>query len=188
MTALRKPDGEVIVVRARSMVGLLPVFASVRPQCVAVGGAAELPRAGPLVHGQRASVPAPSRRYFAHGEPPELVCLVDKPRFQTAVRADARRAGVPVVRSGCVRSRASILNIRSFSIWTEARRASTTSRRNRRRPQFGGNSNWRGPIWFPLNFLALQSLRALHQWFGRRFHGRIADGLWPERPSRRRGG
>jgi hypothetical protein len=31
---------------------------------------------------------------------------------------------------------------------------------------FGGNSNWRGPIWFPLNFLAIESLRHLHNFFG----------------------
>jgi hypothetical protein len=31
---------------------------------------------------------------------------------------------------------------------------------------FGGNSNWRGPIWFPLNFLLAASLERYHQFFG----------------------
>jgi hypothetical protein len=31
---------------------------------------------------------------------------------------------------------------------------------------YGGNSNWRGPVWFPLNFLAIESLRHLHNFFG----------------------
>jgi hypothetical protein len=31
---------------------------------------------------------------------------------------------------------------------------------------FGGNSNWQGPIWFPLNFLAIESLSHLHAFFG----------------------
>ncbi len=31
---------------------------------------------------------------------------------------------------------------------------------------FGGNSNWRGPIWMPVNFLILFSLRQYHQYFG----------------------
>ncbi len=31
---------------------------------------------------------------------------------------------------------------------------------------FGGNSNWRGPIWFPLNFLLVESLQKFHHYFG----------------------
>jgi hypothetical protein len=31
---------------------------------------------------------------------------------------------------------------------------------------FGGNSNWRGPIWFPLNWLVVGSLERYHQFFG----------------------
>ena len=31
---------------------------------------------------------------------------------------------------------------------------------------FGGNSNWRGPIWFPVNFLLVESLQKFHHYFG----------------------
>jgi hypothetical protein len=31
---------------------------------------------------------------------------------------------------------------------------------------FGGNSNWRGPIWFPVNFLIIESLQKFHHYFG----------------------
>ncbi len=31
---------------------------------------------------------------------------------------------------------------------------------------FGGNSNWRGPIWFPLNFLIIESLQKFHHYYG----------------------
>lgn len=31
---------------------------------------------------------------------------------------------------------------------------------------FGGNSNWRGPIWFPLNFLTIESLQRFHYYLG----------------------
>ena len=30
---------------------------------------------------------------------------------------------------------------------------------------FGGNSNWRGPIWFPMNFLLIDSLKELHKFY-----------------------
>ncbi len=31
---------------------------------------------------------------------------------------------------------------------------------------FGGNSNWRGPVWFPTNLLVIRALRQLHQFYG----------------------
>jgi hypothetical protein len=31
---------------------------------------------------------------------------------------------------------------------------------------FGGNSNWRGPVWFPLNFLLVEALQKFHYYFG----------------------
>jgi hypothetical protein len=31
---------------------------------------------------------------------------------------------------------------------------------------FGGNSNWRGPIWFPVNFLIIESLQKFHHYLG----------------------
>ncbi len=35
--------------------------------------------------------------------------------------------------------------------------------------QFGGNSNWRGPIWFPMNFLIIESLQKFHHYYGNDF-------------------
>ena len=31
---------------------------------------------------------------------------------------------------------------------------------------FGGNSNWRGPIWMPMNFLLIESLQKFHHYYG----------------------
>jgi hypothetical protein len=31
---------------------------------------------------------------------------------------------------------------------------------------FGGNSNWRGPIWFPLNYLMIEALQKYHHYYG----------------------
>lgn len=34
---------------------------------------------------------------------------------------------------------------------------------------FGGNSNWRGPVWFPLNFMIIESLQRFHHYYGEDF-------------------
>jgi hypothetical protein len=34
---------------------------------------------------------------------------------------------------------------------------------------FGGNSNWRGPVWFPMNFLLVRGLVQLHAYYGDTF-------------------
>jgi hypothetical protein len=34
---------------------------------------------------------------------------------------------------------------------------------------FGGNSNWRGPVWFPVNFLLIESLQKFHHYLGESF-------------------
>jgi len=31
---------------------------------------------------------------------------------------------------------------------------------------FGGNSNWRGPIWFPVNYLLIEALQKFHHFYG----------------------
>jgi hypothetical protein len=47
---------------------------------------------------------------------------------------------------------------------------------------FGGNSNWRGPVWFPINYLLVEALQKFHYYFGDAFHVRLPDGsdgsLW----------
>jgi hypothetical protein len=39
---------------------------------------------------------------------------------------------------------------------------------------FGGNSNWRGPVWFPVNYLLIEALERYHHFYG--------DGLRVECP------
>ena len=30
---------------------------------------------------------------------------------------------------------------------------------------FGGNSNWRGPVWFPINYLLIEALQKFHHYY-----------------------
>ena len=41
---------------------------------------------------------------------------------------------------------------------------------------FGGNSNWRGPIWMPLNYLLVRSLRRFHTYLGHSFTVELPTG------------
>src|SRR6266545_1364249 len=41
---------------------------------------------------------------------------------------------------------------------------------------FGGNSNWRGPIWFPVNYLLVEALRVYHRYLGDAFQVEFPTG------------
>jgi hypothetical protein len=41
---------------------------------------------------------------------------------------------------------------------------------------FGGNSNWRGPIWFPINYLIIEALREYHSYYGDDFQVEFPTG------------
>src|SRR5204862_259724 len=46
---------------------------------------------------------------------------------------------------------------------------------------FGGNSNWRGPIWFPVNYLVIEALRRYARYFGDSFTVEHPTGSGQER-------
>ena len=50
--------------------------------------------------------------------------------------------------------------------WPATTSPSATSRPSRRTGLFGGNSNWRGPVWFPVNYLIIEALRRYAEFFG----------------------
>ena len=44
---------------------------------------------------------------------------------------------------------------------------------------FGGNSNWRGPVWFPINALLIRALLNLYAFYGDEFTVRVPDRVGP---------
>ena len=47
---------------------------------------------------------------------------------------------------------------------------------------FGGNSNWRGPIWFPINYLLIESLQKFHHYLGEDFQVECPTGSGSRSP------
>ena len=45
---------------------------------------------------------------------------------------------------------------------------------------FGGNSNWRGPVWIPMNVLLIRALLQFHGYYGDSFQRRMSDRLRPD--------
>ncbi len=50
---------------------------------------------------------------------------------------------------------------------------------------FGGNSNWRGPVWFPVNFLLVESLQKYHHFLGDAFTVELPTGSGRQATPRR---
>ena len=42
---------------------------------------------------------------------------------------------------------------------------------------FGGNSNWRGPVWMPVNALLIRALLSFYLYYGDELQNRVSDRL-----------
>jgi hypothetical protein len=164
-------NGNTTQLRAQSMVGLLPLFA------VRVATAERLSRAPDFAGHLRwflANKPAyaavitgdddarrPAGRDGAHLL--SIVGLERLSRVLSRVLDEAQFLAPTGVRSlsGVHRDHPFVLDLgdgRSASVDYEP--AESTS------GLFGGNSNWRGPVWFPVNHLLIESLRRYSDWTG----------------------
>ncbi len=156
---LRADDGRIRELKTRSMVGVVPMFA------VAVVGEKRLTALRRLALA------------WAKEHAPELV---------ENVETDERREVFSLVRpERLTRVLGKVLDEREFLSPHGLRALSAYHRDHPLRVQlageefsvdyepaeshtvmFGGNSNWRGPVWFPLNYLVVQSLRTFDEEFG----------------------
>ena len=163
---LHLPDGRDFFVRMRSMVGLIPLYAC-----------RHLP-AGWL---ERMPGFAKRFRWFLDNEPDlidncgiardgaegeeRLLSLVSPDRLRRILRLmlDEReflsRFGVRSL-SRVHRENPYIISIAGQEYRVDYDPAESTT------GMFGGNSNWRGPIWFPVNFMLIESLRRYHSFLG----------------------
>ncbi|GAA2903644.1 glucosidase [Actinoplanes cyaneus] len=163
---LRLPDGEARHMRIRSMVGLLPLAAATvyDPALVArfpqlLANARDFVSRHPSV----SSVLTPGRMAGEDGE--HLLAFFDEDRLR---RILARLLDPGEFLSGYgIRSlsRHHADHPFEFPVGGETLRVSYLPAESDS-GLFGGNSNWRGPIWFPVNMLIVRSLLNLYVGYG----------------------
>jgi len=163
---LQLPTGERKPLRLRSMVGLIPLFAveTLEPQLLdkVPNFRARLewflayrPDLARLV--SRWSEPGSGeRRLLSLLRGHRMKCLLRRMLDETEFLSEY---GVRSL-SRCHRDAPYVLSEagRTFSVSYQP--AESTS------GLFGGNSNWRGPIWLPMNYLVIESLQKFHHYYG----------------------
>jgi hypothetical protein len=167
--ALHLPDGESFPMKVRSMVGLIPLFAveTLEPDLLA-----RLPgfkrRLEWFIDNRRDLVyNVACMRRQGEGER-RLLSVVDpnKLRRVLALMLDEREFlsphGIRAL-SRFHRDQPYMLgaNGNTYRVAYEPAESSTGL--------FGGNSNWRGPVWFPMNYLLIESLQKFHHYMGDEF-------------------
>ncbi len=150
------------------MVGLIPLFAVETLELRALRPAARLQAAHAVVHREpaRASPQHVETQTTADGKVRRFLSLVDRDRLRRSPAGTCSTRASSSRRTASARSRASTASIRTSSTSTGRSTGSTTSRPSPRPSLFGGNSNWRGPVWFPVNFLIIESLQKFHYYLG----------------------
>ena len=173
--AIHLPNGEQHYLKVRSMVGLIPLFAveTLEPETIArLPGFQRrmqwfldnMPDFASHVDSSQMSPNGP-RRLLSLVDRKQLVrilgYMVDKEEFLSphGIRALSKfHAAHPYILA---------VNGSEYRVDYEPAESQSGT--------FGGNSNWRGPVWFPTNFLMIESLQKFHHYYG--------DGFKVEYPS-----
>ncbi len=167
---LKTPSGKVVPVRVRSMVGIIPALAAavidshdVQRALALNKGFAETLSRRDLVdrHKQR-------ERGMLRGEAGQerlllSLCGVDRLGKLLAKVFDENEFLSPYglrALSAYHREYPYRLEVEGITATIDYEPAESTT------SMFGGNSNWRGPIWFPLNYLMISVLERYHRFFG----------------------
>ena len=171
---LRKPDGSTLTVRARSMVGLLPIFAAVE---LSAPLWERLPRFRARARWfiERRPVFSAHLHEFAKDGHVDVITIVGTARLRRVLTRMLDEA--EFLSPWGLRSLSRYHREHPLVIEMDGRAARLDYEpAESRTGLFGGNSNWRGPVWFPLNFLALESLRHLHACLGKGFTVELPTG------------
>ncbi|MCS6897508.1 MAG: glucosidase, partial [Nitrospira sp.] len=162
---LHLPDGRTVPLKIRSLVGLIPLFAVETLDSELIDRLPRFKHRMQWFIENRPDFSSHVETQSQNGEVRRFLSLVNRSRLKSVLRymLDEREFLSPYgIRA---LSRYHLDHPYTFSVLgTEYRvvyepAESTTA-------LFGGNSNWRGPIWFPVNFLLIESLQKFHYFLG----------------------
>ncbi|HTY43138.1 MAG TPA: glucosidase [Thermoanaerobaculia bacterium] len=164
------PDGRQIPIRVRSLVGLLPLTAVVVGDSALIDRFPSFKRRMEWFFAHRQDLTSACASMTQHGREERILMSVVRPEQLARVlryMLDESEFLSPYGLRSVSRYhhdhpyRATTAYGQSFGLDYEPGESRTKL--------FGGNSNWRGPIWFPLNYLILESLKRYHLYFGDAF-------------------
>ena len=166
---IRHPDGRQFPIRTRSLVGLLPLTAVVTGDSALIDRFPSFKRRMEWFFKYRPDLTDSCASMTKQGEQQRILLSVVKPEQLTRVlryMLDESEFLSPYgIRSVSQFHRDHPCEIHARGIDYRLDYEPGESRTH----LFGGNSNWRGPIWFPTNYLVLESLKRYHMYFGDSF-------------------
>jgi Mannosylglycerate hydrolase MGH1-like glycoside hydrolase domain len=166
---LRISDGRHEYMRVRSLVGVVPLFACSTFEARDMERHPDFKRRMQWFIKNRPDLTAGLAPLTQRGvEERGLLSVVNRPRLERILRRlfDEEEFLSPFGVRSLSRAHRDhpyqlSLDGHSFSIGYEPGNSQTAL--------FGGNSNWRGPVWFPMNFLIIESLQRFHHYYGEKF-------------------
>ncbi len=168
---LRPPDGQASRLKVRSMVGLLPLCASTVFDADALTRHPKLMELIALFrkrHPELVSHVAPTDEGFVGYAGRRLLSILNKKKLERVLRYlfdEKEFLGCYGIRS---LSRFHLDHPFIFRVGQQEYRVGYLPAESDS-GMFGGNSNWRGPIWMPVNILIIRALLSLYSFYGDEF-------------------
>ncbi len=173
---LHFPDGHSSALKARSFVGLIPLFAVETLDADHLEALPHFRRRMEwlLTHRQQvvasvASLTEPGR------DGRRLLALADRAKLQQVLQRMFDSA--EFLSEYGLRSLSRYHLAHPYTFYADGQAYSVQyDPAESRTDLFGGNSNWRGPIWFPVNYLMIESLRKYAHYYGETFKVEVPTG------------
>ena len=166
---LRLPDGTATPLRIQSIVGLIPIFAVEVVQPEQLGRMSRFKAALEEVLRDRPDLAALVSHWNEAGRGEvRLFSLLRGHRLVALLRRALDEA--EFLAPYGIRSMSKRLDAEPYIFWAGGRSFSVRyESAESQTGSFGGNSNWRGPIWMPINYLLIESLFRFHRYYGDEF-------------------